>query len=240
MKDFRDEAIVLHRRNLGETDRFVTFYTKHNGKVTALAKGVRKITSKFGGFLEPLNHLVVEMHHSSRGSHILTGIESKEAFLGLKASPERLKTALSHSEMLLALVPEQEACPALFEDFCACLEYSSDCKDERLLLFKLGFLLKLCSHYHELQPLHRCFHCLEKLTPSDQHCFDLEHLGVICEGCQEAQLSRHHHKLPFDVIKLLHFLQKAPIRDIVHITLEALHIRWMEQIFKDLELTLSS
>jgi len=52
MKTYSDEGIVLKRRNFGEADRLVTVYTKENGKITALAKGVRRLTSRKKGALE--------------------------------------------------------------------------------------------------------------------------------------------------------------------------------------------
>lgn len=50
---YRDEALVLHCIDLGEADRIITLLTKHHGRVRAVAKGVRKVRSRFGGRLEP-------------------------------------------------------------------------------------------------------------------------------------------------------------------------------------------
>lgn len=53
MQPYEDEAIVLLTHKLGEADRIITLLTREHGKVRAVAKGVRKPTSKFGGRLEP-------------------------------------------------------------------------------------------------------------------------------------------------------------------------------------------
>lgn len=50
---YRDEAVVLRTHKLGESDRIVTLLTKEHGQVRAVAKGVRKTSSKFGARLEP-------------------------------------------------------------------------------------------------------------------------------------------------------------------------------------------
>lgn len=50
---YRDEAVVLRTHKLGEADRIVTLLTKEHGQVRAVAKGVRKTSSKFGARLEP-------------------------------------------------------------------------------------------------------------------------------------------------------------------------------------------
>lgn len=53
MPTYRDEAVVLRTHKLGEADRIVTLLTRRHGKVRAVAKGVRRTSSKFGARLEP-------------------------------------------------------------------------------------------------------------------------------------------------------------------------------------------
>jgi DNA repair protein RecO (recombination protein O) len=50
---YRDEAVVLRTHKLGEADRIVTMLSRQNGKIRAVAKGVRRTASKFGSRLEP-------------------------------------------------------------------------------------------------------------------------------------------------------------------------------------------
>jgi len=50
---YRDEAVVLRTHKLGEADRIVTMLSKEHGQIRAVAKGVRKTSSKFGARLEP-------------------------------------------------------------------------------------------------------------------------------------------------------------------------------------------
>src|SRR5690242_7987963 len=53
---YRDAAVVLRVTKLGEADRIVTLLTRREGRVRAVAKGVRRTKSKFGGRLEPFSH----------------------------------------------------------------------------------------------------------------------------------------------------------------------------------------
>lgn len=53
MPTYRDEAVVLRTHKLGEADRIVTMLSRRNGKIRAVAKGVRRTSSKFGARLEP-------------------------------------------------------------------------------------------------------------------------------------------------------------------------------------------
>ena len=58
---YRDEAIVLRTHKLGEADRIITLLTREHGRVRAVAKGVRRTTSKFGSRLEPFTHVDVQL-----------------------------------------------------------------------------------------------------------------------------------------------------------------------------------
>jgi DNA repair protein RecO (recombination protein O) len=57
MPVYRDEAIVLRTQRLGEADRIVTMLTKQHGQVRAVAKGVRKTSSRLGARVEPFSHV---------------------------------------------------------------------------------------------------------------------------------------------------------------------------------------
>lgn len=54
---YRDEAVVLRTHKLGEADRIITLLSRDHGKVRAVARGVRRTSSKFGGRLEPFSHV---------------------------------------------------------------------------------------------------------------------------------------------------------------------------------------
>ncbi|QNN53323.1 DNA repair protein RecO [Nocardioides mesophilus] len=58
---YRDEAVVLRTQKLGEADRIVTLLTRGNGRVRAVAKGVRRTSSRFGSRLEPFTHVDLQL-----------------------------------------------------------------------------------------------------------------------------------------------------------------------------------
>lgn len=57
MPTYRDEAVVLRTHKLGEADRIITLLSRRNGKVRAVARGVRRTSSRFGARLEPFTHV---------------------------------------------------------------------------------------------------------------------------------------------------------------------------------------
>jgi DNA repair protein RecO (recombination protein O) len=76
---YRDEGIVLRTQKLGEADRIVTVLTRSNGRVRAVAKGVRRTSSKFGARLEPFSRIDVQFH-TGRSLDIVTQVESLDAY----------------------------------------------------------------------------------------------------------------------------------------------------------------
>lgn len=61
MSLYRDEGVVLRTHKLGEADRIITLLTREHGKVRAVAKGVRRTTSRFGARLEPFMHVDLQL-----------------------------------------------------------------------------------------------------------------------------------------------------------------------------------
>ena len=79
MPNYRDQAVVLRTHKLGEADRIITLLTRENGKVRAVAKGVRKSGSRFGARLEPLNLIDVQLHEG-RNMDTVTQVETVAAY----------------------------------------------------------------------------------------------------------------------------------------------------------------
>jgi DNA repair protein RecO (recombination protein O) len=76
------EGIILKRRNFGETDRIITIFTRELGKISCIAKGVRKITSRRSGHVEVF-HRVHISYHDGKGMYLLTEVQSLDAHQGL-------------------------------------------------------------------------------------------------------------------------------------------------------------
>ncbi|HEU4540113.1 MAG TPA: DNA repair protein RecO, partial [Jiangellaceae bacterium] len=75
MSLYRDSGVVLRTQKLGEADRIITLLTRENGKVRAVAKGVRRTTSRFGARLEPFMHIDLQFA-TGRTLDIITQVET--------------------------------------------------------------------------------------------------------------------------------------------------------------------
>jgi DNA repair protein RecO (recombination protein O) len=76
---YRDDGVVLRTQKLGEADRIVTLLCRQNGRVRAVAKGVRRTKSRFGARLEPFTHVDL-MIHPGRSLDVITQAEAIRAY----------------------------------------------------------------------------------------------------------------------------------------------------------------
>ena len=89
---YRDEAIVLRTQKLGEADRIITLLCRRSGRVRAVAKGVRRTTSRFGSRLEPFTHVDLQIAEG-RSLDVVTQAETIDPFAGRLGSDYERYTA---------------------------------------------------------------------------------------------------------------------------------------------------
>ena len=108
-RTYRTEAVVLRSFRLGEADRVLHVYTADRGRVGAVAKGVRRTKSRFGGRLEPLSHVELMLHQGSGELQTVTGADLRASHHEVREDPYRLAVGLIGAEAMLKLFTEQEA-----------------------------------------------------------------------------------------------------------------------------------
>ena len=91
---YHDRGVVLRTYKLGEADRIVSILTRGRGKVRAVAKGVRKTKSRFGGRLEPVSHVDLLMYEGRGELDIVSQAETVDAFRPLRDDLDRLGRAV--------------------------------------------------------------------------------------------------------------------------------------------------
>jgi DNA repair protein RecO (recombination protein O) len=92
MSLFRDDGIVLRTQKLGEADRIITLLTRGSGRVRAVAKGVRRTTSRFGSRLEPFTHVDLQLAEG-RSLDVVTQAVTLDPFAGRLGSSYEQYTA---------------------------------------------------------------------------------------------------------------------------------------------------
>ncbi|QBX56624.1 DNA repair protein RecO [Nocardioides seonyuensis] len=105
---YRDEAVVLRTHKLGEADRIITLLTRQHGRVRAVAKGVRRTTSRWGSRLEPFTHVDLQLAEG-RSLDTVTQAETIDPFHGrLGLDYERYTAGTVMLETAERLVTEEK------------------------------------------------------------------------------------------------------------------------------------
>ena len=81
---YKEQGLVLRSQKLGEADKIVTVMTQSSGKVRAVAKGIRKTTSRFGARLEPFTHVSLMVYRGRGSLDTVSQAEILDPFVSLR------------------------------------------------------------------------------------------------------------------------------------------------------------
>lgn len=192
--EYRYTAIVLGKRETGETDRLYTLYTKEAGKITTMARGVRKPTAKLAAQLENGSQVGVTVIRG-RGIGKLAGATAEEHFPALRTDYEVYRLVLSTLDRVRTLTEPEESDDEVYTLLQQFLHLSEtliqDEKKEKFFFLRECFLLKLYSilGYH-IDTKH-CIATGEKLARGTRYVFSPQ--DGACLKAEEA------HKYPQSV-----------------------------------------
>lgn len=210
----KTEAVVLRSLRLGEADRVLHLYTLDHGRVGAVAKGIRKTTSRVGARLEPLSHVELMLHRGNSDLQTITGVELLDAHRQAREDYYRLSVGLIGAEAMLRLFSEQEANERAFTAltrFLDTLDTTPHAADRPALdPLGLSFQLKLLWLSGYLPHLTSCAECgAEDATLVG---YSPRAGGAVCGGCanQSEALA-----LSADGIRGIEGLLASPLADAV-------------------------
>ena len=107
MSYFSDQAIILKRIDFDEAKRIITFLTCNHGKLSAVAPGVRKVTSRKASHLELFNHSRVFLA-KGKNLDIITEAEIINSFEDIRSDLKKIGCAYYIAELVDALLPEKQ------------------------------------------------------------------------------------------------------------------------------------
>ena len=170
---YRDEAVVVRTYKLGEADRIVVLFTRDRGKVRAVAKGVRKTSSRFGSRLEPMSHVALQLYEG-RDLDTITQAESLEHFRELREDLERITRGASILEVVDHMTQEREPNAKLYTMLVGALRTLAT-QDHPLVVPAFFFKLLALEGFRPM--VDACVIC----ERTDDLCaFDLDEGGVMC------------------------------------------------------------
>lgn len=109
-RTWRDAALILRTQKLGETDRIIIMLTRDGGITHAVAKAVRKPTSKFGGRLEPFMHTDLSFSRGRTNLHTITQAATLHAYTApIMANYDAYTCASTIAELAEALTKDTDS-----------------------------------------------------------------------------------------------------------------------------------
>ena len=181
---YRDEGVVLRAIKLGEADRIVTIFTQGHGKIRAVAKGIRKTTSKFGARLEPMSRVALQCY-KGRDLDIVTQAESLDANRVLREEYALLTRTVPMLEAVDQVAQDREANPALYRMLTGALRTLASTRNPLVTPAFFWKLLSLEGFHPMLDGCARCGEADDELDGGERAlvAFDLDEGGTVCRSC---------------------------------------------------------
>lgn len=179
------DAIVLRSYNLAEADRIVVCLTRNAGLVRAVAKGARRMKSRFGAALEPFT--VIRLDFYERENRELVTISRAEILKSnfeLAAQLEVAEVLGYMAELIGEFAPPHEANDRLYRMLNACVEALGAAPDAAKLVLRYFeiWLLRLAGSFPDVSA---CIVCGTELTPAQPLYVDFESM-VRCASCSRG------------------------------------------------------
>lgn len=204
-------GIILSKTLYKDSNVIFNVLTKEEGRVSLLAKGVRKIQSKLKGLLYIGSIHKIDIINSKGDLAIIRG--AKNIFIPEIDDYEELKIFEKALQITSHFCQKDQYVQEIFfllQEFIILFE-----KITNKPLLYTSYILKLLTELGFLGDLRYCIQCQEKLEEKD-HYFNTKN-GFICINCIEE---KHFKKMSFESIKLIAFLQRSPFKDIDRLTIK--------------------
>lgn len=183
MNDLRDDAVVLRAYTSGESDRVIVFWTKQHGKVRAIAKGVRKPTSRIGSALEPTALVDVVLTKGRGDLYIVKQAVHRSGFPTIRSDYDRLTAALALLEVVDATPADEHADEELFVMLTRAMTTLDDATNFPRLV-PAAFFLKMLALDGVRPSVSACADCG---STTNLQRFDAEAGGVLCGDCRPGR-----------------------------------------------------
>jgi DNA repair protein RecO (recombination protein O) len=196
---FKTEAVVLRSIRLGEADRVLHLYTEDRGRIGAVAKGVRKVKSRFGGRLEPFSRVKLILHEGRSDLCTITAADTVHAHATVREGRATIERATEACDAVLRLFDAAEPNRPAYNLLCHELALLDADAALATPAQALAFRMKLLLAAGFVPELSGCAACGER-----EHlgAFSAAAGGVVCPGCEAGSfaLGREAHQFMVDAL----------------------------------------
>lgn len=202
LRVYRTKAVVLKRTDLGEADKILTLYTANFGKIRAVAKGVRRPSSRLGGHVDEFSYADM-MLAKGRDLDVVTQSQTLETFRGMREDLWRTTYGYYVAELADSFTEDRIDNRPLFDLLVSTLRLLSDASD--LWTVARYFELHLLSLVGYRPELGRCVGCRGEIRP-ETNFFSAALGGVLCPACGRGEPTAT--PISANALKVLRYLQR--------------------------------
>ncbi len=183
------EGIILKSYSLAEADKIVVLLTQNEGLVRGVAKGAKRLKSRFGGGLEPFS--VVNLTYFQKEERELVSISHVElvkSFFESASDPQFLQKFSYLADILSDFAPPHDPNETLYRMAKVCLEAAAENPDslESIALYFEIWILRLGGY---LPDWNRCDECRRFLTSGEETGLQIN-FQLLCQQCQRSRMNR--------------------------------------------------
>jgi DNA repair protein RecO (recombination protein O) len=187
------EAIILARRDFREVDQIISAYTKEEGRVDVLARGVKKIISKNASHLEPCSYIFLEKVPGKEIDH-LTKVQPIRFFARIRGSAEKSFACGQAVSLVERLVDRKETDRRIFDLLSTWLVFLEKANGFNPTMLD-GFVVKLFDILGFSPILEQCVLCdksfhdmmREDIKSGQKPGFYFAGGGIVCSYCAEEK-----------------------------------------------------
>lgn len=177
---YRDVAVVLRTYPLGEADRIVVLLTQEHGQLRAVAKGIRRTTSRFGARLEPFNLSDVQLVHGRNLEVISQAVGRKSWADPIAHDYAKFTAAAAVVEAAEKMTEDSGPCPEHYALVAGALSAIARGLHDPAAIVD-SYLIRAVSVSGWAPSLRDCARCG---NPGPHRCFSSELGGIVCQQCR--------------------------------------------------------
>jgi len=209
---FKIQGLILRKFDLNEADQILTILTKDHGKMSFLAKGIRRIKSRFCGKAELFYEVEIDAFQG-KGICLVNEINLINSRSFFDSELETKSVLFYISEITQKLIQDDQHINGAYELLLETLDHLNGKKDNIVLH---AYLIKLLTKLGFMSPWNHCCRCNKKLNLNETNFLNQSEISIM----------RSEYASPLDkpvkpsFIKWINFMQSYPLSEINKVKIE--------------------
>ncbi len=229
-KHFKTTGVIIRKINLNEADRIISILTKDYGKIDCIAKGARRLKSKFCGRLELFYHVKLTCFQGKELA-ILNEIDIVDCPVETK-NINKHRTLFYITELTNKLIQAGQQIEGVYPLLLDTLNYINNSDKEDVILH--SYLIKLLTLTGFLAPWNKCAKCNKSLDVSNPIYISNINANAACHNC----VTSVDKLIDTSLLKWINYMQNYPLSDAIKVKVEDSDYqtvwRWLQDILGNL------